>query len=157
MYRGGIGRPATSRVGNLSRDDSRSSSSLPGATGGLLVEVDRDLFELSEKRSGSHRATKLANGQPAASNVNRLGTPRAASISQTSIFPCTLRSTATRRPSGESSGILEIIIVGPPQCPHFLAGPIEPSQTPKTGTATLPVGQHSRFGNREPAVAAGGV
>src|SRR3989441_13353578 len=56
----------------------------------------------------------------AASKLNRVGTPLAASMSQTSILPLTVRYTATRFPSGESSTLLKPATSGAPIAPTLL-------------------------------------
>src|SRR5262249_9512426 len=56
----------------------------------------------------------------AASKVNRVGTPRTASMSQTSLLRSSVRYSAIRFPSGDSSTSLKPVLSAAPMVPVFL-------------------------------------
>src|SRR5262249_1989077 len=89
-------------VGTLSLSDASSNSSATAPLDSFQYRLKTPvrLDAKTTRRPSDDQTGKLS---ALASKVNRFGIPRSASMSQTSVFPLTARSTATHLPSGDSS------------------------------------------------------
>ena len=97
----------------------------------LLIEV---ILPRPARLEHDPGAVGRPDGKPssAASNVNRLA--RAPSSSQRSMLPCTVRDTATRRPSGDTLGSAERCVRRADGAQR-LARPVHPGQLPPAARA----------------------
>src|SRR6185295_4867332 len=97
--------------GALGRSDSSRSSSAPALLDNLQYRLKMP-FRLDPNTMRLPLGDQSGKASVAASKVKRVGTPRAASMSQTSRLLLTVRVTATRFPSGDSSMSVKAAVSG---------------------------------------------
>ena len=122
--RAAIAHQATSPAPYLGSSDTSRGRSSPAPLAAFSNRHWRR-YAVMKTRRGSHPKTTEETCRGPASNVKRLDTSRPVSISHTSVFPCTVRTTATRLPSGANSG---------PLSPASSGGPTVPCATPARST-----------------------